>query len=131
MATSDLLHWPRFLNSALPVYHIIYHHIIDMSPFKAIYGRKTNIAFSILPIFDSLVPGSAEAEMQLIANKLFRLQALALPLCCLSPPASCQPKMRRSLNSICTPWALLSSYTIIALKEEAKSSPLLGPILTK
>lgn len=72
-ASSDPLHWHHILDAALLVYCISYHCVIGLLPFKALYGREPSILSSILPIVDSLGPGSAEAEMRLIANKLFCL----------------------------------------------------------
>lgn len=77
MASSNPLHWPHFLEAALLAYQINYHWVIGLSSFKALYGRELSIPSSILPIINSLGLGSAEAGMLLIANKLFRLQALA------------------------------------------------------
>lgn len=77
MAAADPLHWPRYLDAALLVYRISYHRVSGLSPFKALYGRDPVIPSSVLPLVNSLGPGSAEADMRLIANELFRLQALA------------------------------------------------------
>ena len=70
MASSDPLHWPNYLDAALLAYCVSHHRIIGMSPFKALYGRDPVLPSSVLPISAATDPGSADAGMQLIANKL-------------------------------------------------------------
>lgn len=65
------------MDAALLAYRISYYRVIRLSPFKALYGQDPVIPSSVLPLVDSLGPGSAEAGMRLIANELFRLQSLA------------------------------------------------------
>lgn len=71
MTSSDPLHWPCYLDLALLSYCISYQHVISFSPLKALYGREPSIPLIVLPIFNSLGPGSAEAGMRLIVNELF------------------------------------------------------------
>lgn len=77
MASSNPIHWPTYLDTALLSYFVSHHHIIRMSPFNTLYGRDNVLPLSVLPISSVAGPGSADAGMRLIASKLIRLQALA------------------------------------------------------
>ena len=71
MASSDPLHWPCYLDSALLAFCVSTHWIIKMSPFKAIYGIEPLVPSSILPLLENYNPESPEVAMQLIADELF------------------------------------------------------------
>lgn len=46
------------------------------TPFKALYDQDTDVPLRVLSIISSLGPCAAEANMRLISEKLFFLQAL-------------------------------------------------------
>lgn len=76
MASLDPLHWTTYLDAALLAYRVIYHHIIGMFGFKALYGKEHHLnsnVFQISNVADSL---SADIGLQLISNGLIRLQDL-------------------------------------------------------